>query len=68
MSAIFPIVSNERVEKVVKDFRGIIFPEDAVNDRLYELNAQKMMKKLMGVNIMIKPEKTIGTMDFKRIK
>jgi hypothetical protein len=67
-SALFPIIDPSKAEKAVKDFRNTVFPENIANDKLYEEAARQTMKRLMGRNIMIKPEKTIGILDFKRVK
>ena len=58
MSAIFPVVSTEKAEKAVKQFRGVVFPEEAVNDAVYVKKAKEMMQKLMSVDIRIKPSDT----------
>ncbi len=67
-SSLFSVIDPAKAERAVKDFRNLVFPEDAYENKCYEERARQIMKKMMGVNIMIKPEKTIGTMDFKRIK
>jgi hypothetical protein len=67
-SALFPVVADSKAEKAVKDFRGTVFPEDAISDAIYTEKARNIMKKMMGVSITIKPESTKGTIDYRRIK
>lgn len=67
MSGIFSAVGPENAEKAVKQFRGIVFPEEAANDALYLKKAKEKMKQLMTVDIRIKPADTKGERDFKYI-
>ena len=67
MSAIFPVVSPENAQKAVKQFRGVVFPEEAISDAYYVKKAKDMMKKLINVDLRIKPVKTSGEKDFKYI-
>ena len=67
MGSIFPVVSPENAQKAVKQFRGVVFPEEAINDAVYLKKAKEMMKKLMSVDIKVRPSATNGEMDFKRL-
>jgi hypothetical protein len=68
LSSIFPVVSSENAQKAVKNLRSIIFPEEAVNDARYLLKAKEMMKKLLSVELKVRPVKTSGEREFSRIK
>jgi hypothetical protein len=67
MSGMFSAVSSENAEKAVRQFRGLVFPEEASNDALYLKKAKEMMRKLMTVDIRIKPTDASEERDFKYI-
>ena len=55
MAGIFPAVNSDSARKAVKQFRTVMFPEEAVNDAIYIAKAKDMMKKLMTTDVFIKP-------------
>jgi hypothetical protein len=67
MSAIFPVVATEHAEKAVKQFRGIVFPEEAINDVMYVKKAKEMMQRLINVDVRVKPINTTEERDFRRL-
>ena len=68
MGSIFPVVSPENAQKAVKQFREVVFPEEAINDAAYLKKAKEMMKKLMTVDLRVKLGNTNGEMDFNKLK
>jgi hypothetical protein len=67
MSAIMALVSPENANKAVKDIRSVIFPEEKINDAIYVAKAKQMMKKLLSIDLKVKPVKISGERDFKRL-
>lgn len=68
MSGIFPVVSQEQASKAVKQFRNVIFPEEAINDQKYLQKAKELMKRLINTSIQVRPISVKGEMNFNRIK
>jgi hypothetical protein len=62
MSAIFPVVSESKAENAVKQFRGIVFPEESLSDAVYLKKAKDLMKRLINTSIQIRPIKISGIM------
>jgi hypothetical protein len=49
------VVDPNGAEKAVKQYRGLLFPEEELDDLLYTKKAQKMLEQLRSANIMVKP-------------
>jgi len=68
MSAIFPVVSADKASTAVKQFRGVVFPEEEINDALYVKKAKDMMKKLFNVNVSVKPVPTHEEENYRHVQ
>jgi hypothetical protein len=51
------VVDPASAQKAVNQFRGLIFPEDRGNDLDYIKKAQEHMKRIMNVDLRVKPIK-----------
>jgi hypothetical protein len=49
------VVDPEKADQLVKQYRGIIFPEEKYNDLDYVNKARAMFKKIQNVHFYIKP-------------
>jgi GTP1/Obg family GTP-binding protein len=52
---LFSVVDPEKANSLVRQYRGIIFPEEKYNDLEYVNKAREMFKKLQNVHFYIKP-------------
>jgi hypothetical protein len=55
ISPMFSIVSPEKSDGLVKQLRGIIFPEDKYDQMDYVNRAMRMFERMRGVELNIKP-------------
>ena len=55
MSGIFAVVDPKGAEKAVKQYRGLLFPEEELNDAEYLKKAQRVLEKMRNVNLFVKP-------------
>jgi hypothetical protein len=54
LSAIFAVVDPKGAEKAVKQYRGLLFPEEELYDLEYSKKAQETLEKLRKVDLRVK--------------
>jgi len=55
LSAIFAVVAPSGAQKAVTQFRGVVFPEEALDDAAYAKKAAAVFEKMRNVTLYIKP-------------
>ena len=68
MTALFPVVNPDKAQEAVKKFKGIVYPDTALDDAVYLKKAKEHMRKLMNTEIRIMPMDTKGEMSFKHVQ
>jgi hypothetical protein len=55
LQPIFSVVDPSKADKLLKQYRGVLFPEERWDDLKYMKRAQKLFEKLRHMVIKIKP-------------
>lgn len=55
---IFSVVSPEKADSLLKEFKKLLYPETKYTDLLYLKSARKMFEKIREVPMYIKPVQT----------
>jgi hypothetical protein len=55
IESLLPVADPKELSKVVRNYRGYLFPEDRTNDLFYIKKARDVFKNIKGVSFTIKP-------------